>query len=332
MAWPGSETGSPNTPDPQTVNETLFHQVTAEEARQRLDRLLAFLLPACSRSQIQKWINQGVFPVNDEKAKPSYKVRAGDRVVGTPPEPEPSSLIPEKLPLAVIYDNEDLLVLEKPAGMVVHPGAGVRSGTLANALLYHLGKSISKIETLRPGIVHRLDKGTSGLLVVAKSEFAHQVLAQKFKSREVEKVYLAMVYGTPRQIEGFIDAPIGRDPVNRTRMSLRSRRARHALTEYEILEAWGDFSLLRVRMHTGRTHQIRVHLASTGHPVVGDAVYGLRRFKTTANLTKRAAIEKLDRLFLHASSLSFAHPRTGKPMSFESPLPPELEELLIVLR
>jgi 23S rRNA pseudouridine1911/1915/1917 synthase len=169
------------------------------------------------------------------------------------------------------------------------------------------------------------------LLVIAKNELSHRMLAQKFKSREVEKIYLSMVYGTPRQVEGRIDAPIGRDPINRTRMSLRSPRPRTALTDYLILEAWGDFSLLQVRIHTGRTHQIRVHLASIGHPVVGDTVYGARRFKITASLAKRSAIEKLNRLFLHAARLSFSHPRTGQSMTFESPLPPELEALRIIL-
>jgi 23S rRNA pseudouridine1911/1915/1917 synthase len=269
--------------------------------------------------------------VNGQAAKASYKVRSGDQITGQGAAPEPLALQPECLPLAVLYNDEDLLVVEKPAGMVVHPGAGIRHGTLANALLYLLGSTISNSDSLRPGIVHRLDKGTSGLLVIAKNELSHRMLAQKFKSREVEKIYLSMVYGTPRQVEGRIDAPIGRDPINRTRMSLRSPRPRTALTDYLILEAWGDFSLLQVRIHTGRTHQIRVHLASIGHPVVGDTVYGARRFKITASLAKRSAIEKLNRLFLHAARLSFSHPRTGQSMTFESPLPPELEALRIIL-
>jgi 23S rRNA pseudouridine1911/1915/1917 synthase len=314
------------------VTASIHHTVSSEEAGQRLDRLLVLLLQELSRGQIQQHIEDGSLQLNGHIVKSSQKLKPGDIITGTLPEAKPSSLIPEAIPLAVLYEDDDLMVVEKPAGMVVHPGSGIRTGTLANALLHHLGSSLSKIGTLRPGIVHRLDKGTSGLLVIAKNEFTHNTLAEKFKSREVEKVYLTMVHGTPRRIEDWIDAPIGRDPVHRTRMSLRSSRPRPALTEYEVLESWGDFSLLRVRIRTGRTHQIRVHLSSLGHPVVGDTTYGSNRYKMTSNAAKRSAIDKLNRLFLHACFLKFTHPRTGESMQFESPLPPELEALHILLQ
>lgn len=296
--------------------------ITEKEAGQRLDLVLTMCFREHSRAQLQQWIKEGCFQVNGQSTKASRKLKIGDKVSGECPEDTPPILLPENLPLHILYEDESLLVLEKPSGMVVHPGAGVRSGTLAHALLHYAGTSLSHLDTLRPGIVHRLDKETSGLLLIARNDQAHQRLASQFQSREVEKIYLALVYGVLRPKQGEIDTPIGRDQWNRTRMSLRSRHSRPAITRYQVLEELGHFSLLQVRIYTGRTHQIRVHLAALGHPVVGDKTYGSRYMRTKLGPSPG------ERLFLHAAILAFRHPDTGQLMRFESPLPADLIQTL----
>ena len=304
------------------MSRQLLITITEKEAGQRLDLFLAVRFEQHSRARLQLWLKEGRFQVNGQSAKASRKLKTGDTVSGECPEDIPPVLVPENLPLHILYEDESLLVLEKPSGMVVHPGAGVRSGTLAHALLHYAGTSLSHIDTLRPGIVHRLDKETSGLLLIARNDQAHQRLATQFQSREVEKIYLALVYGLLRRKQGEIDTPIGRDRWNRTRMSLRSRQARPALTRYQVLEERGHYSLLQVRILTGRTHQIRVHLAALGHPVVGDKTYGSRRVRVNLGPCP------CQRLFLHAAILAFHHPDTGQLMHFESPLPPDLAQIL----
>jgi len=242
------------------------------------------------------------------------------------PPRQPTTPAPQDLPLPILYDDEDVVVIDKPAGMVVHPGAGHREGTLVNALLHHVGGLSGVGGEERPGIVHRLDRGTSGVMVVAKHDRAHRSLARQFHDREVTKEYIALVWGRPRMGQVF-DQPIGRDPRHRQRMSTRARAARVALTRIESVESLGHVSLLRLVIGTGRTHQIRVHLSESGHPVVGDAIYGGRRERAG-----RSALVRLERPFLHASRLTFSHPADGRTMSVEAPLPPDLAAMVAALR
>lgn len=311
--------------------ETRFLEVEAAEAGQRLDVFLTRRLEETSRTAVQRWIESGKVTVNEATERAKYSVRPGDRIRVEIPPPEPVELIPEPIPIQIVYEDDLLVVVDKRAGMVVHPGAGNRSGTLAHALLYHF-QEISRQETIRPGIVHRLDKDTSGLLVVAKNDRVHHFLARQFKSRKVEKHYLALVYGRVERRKGTIDVAIGRDPWLRTKVSPRSRVARPALTQYELIRTVGEqFSYLRVILHTGRTHQIRVHFQHIGHPVVGDETYGARPKQAIKDTAKLQAIEDLGRHFLHAAFLSFVHPATKERVTFESPLPSELAKLLALL-
>jgi len=248
-----------------------------------------------------------------------------------PPPPEPVRMVPEAIPLKIVYEDGTLVVVDKPAGLVVHPGTGNRQGTLANALLYHF-QSISRSDTIRPGIVHRLDKATSGLMVVAKNDQAHEFLARQFKARQVEKRYLALVYGCLKKARGVIDVSLGRDPFVRTKISTRSRRARKALTRYETIRDYRDFTYLRIFPHTGRTHQIRVHFQYLGHPVVGDETYGGKAIQRVKDPDLIEPIQALNRYFLHAYSLAFVHPDRGEKVGFEIPLPDELAELLRALK
>jgi len=317
----------------EPMSEIRTLSVEASEAGQRLDVYLARALAALSRTRLQTLIEEQAVLVNERPTKPSYKVRAGDRIEIELPPPPALDLRPEPIPLAIVYEDDDLLVVEKPAGMVVHPGAGVSSGTLAHALCFHFQRLSTHGGALRPGIVHRLDRETSGLLVVAKNERAHEALAEQFARREVQKFYRALVIGRVAQREGRIAAPIGRHPVHRTRMAVRPPgQGREALTLYRVLEWIGDFSLLDVELKTGRTHQIRVHLASVGHPVVGDAVYGRALWTKVRDRALRQAMAQLGRHFLHAYRLCFRHPRSGEPMDFTSPLPEDLSAFLTAVR
>jgi 23S rRNA pseudouridine1911/1915/1917 synthase len=299
-------------------------QVERKDAGKRLDSFLHERLPDYSRSRLQSWIKQERVRVDGAPLRASHLLRGGELVTVTPADLPPLKAEPEELPLAVLYEDADVVVIDKPAGMVVHAGAGHHQGTLVNALLHHFGKLSAVGGDLRPGIVHRLDKDTSGVLVVARTDGAHQSLAEQFQSREVEKVYLAMVYGHPSPAHGTISRRITRDPVRRTRMTARLETGRTALTEYRTLETISRFGYLEIRIGTGRTHQIRVHLSTIGHPIVGDTLYGAPR------LVKDAP--PLDRFFLHAARLRFKSPSTGLPITIESPLPPELTAWMEALR
>jgi 23S rRNA pseudouridine1911/1915/1917 synthase len=314
-------------PPDRLDSEIVSFEVAAEDARQRLDLYLAQRFPEKSRSRIQEWIRAERVTVGGGKEKAGYLVRPGDVIAVSPPPPEPLDLIPEAISIRIPYEDDFLIVVDKPAGLVVHPGAGNRRGTLVNALLYHF-QNLSRHATVRPGIVHRLDKQTSGLLVVAKDERTHDRLAQQFKLREVKKEYLALVHGRMKSKEGRIEVAIGRDQWLRTRVSTRSRKLRPASTHYQVIRLFRQFSYLRVNIKTGRTHQIRVHLQHIGHPVVGDETYAGNTFRNVKDPVVRKQVEGLGRQFLHAAVLGFKHPEDGRQLEFESPLPPELAVLL----
>ncbi len=297
------------------------------EVHIRLDQYLARHITGTSRSQVQAWIRAADILVNGARTKTGYLVRPGDEIILHRSAEPPPLLRPEQLPVTVIYQDGDLAVIDKPAGMVCHVGAGVRSGTLVNALLHHLGP-IEAGDPVRPGIVHRLDKLSSGLMVVAKNNPSHQALSRQFQSRRVSKEYLALVYGRPTPPAGTIDLPLGRDPKNRKKMSVHARRSRNAVTHYAVEREYGPWTLLRIRIETGRTHQIRVHLAHKGHPIVGDKLYGGNRSRTLRLAFLREALEHFQRVFLHSHRLEFHHPSSGDLVSFTSPLPSELEDFL----
>jgi 23S rRNA pseudouridine1911/1915/1917 synthase len=290
----------------------------------RLDHFLTSMLVGHSRSQVQRLIREGRVKGPGDAPRASSPVRAGDQYEVDVPELRPAAPLPEALPLRIVFEDPDVVVLDKPAGMVVHPAAGHQTGTLVNALLHHV-KDLSGIGgEARPGIVHRLDRGTSGLMVVAKHDRAHQELARQFQDREVEKEYIALVWGLV-QAGKRIDAPIGRDSRDRQKMSTRARRARNAVTRVTFARHFKGASLIKVAIATGRTHQIRVHLSAIGHPVVGDATYGGVHRRVGNNLR---AVLRLERPFLHASRLCFTHPADGRRVDFDSPLPPDLESVL----
>ncbi len=315
--------GYAETPEGCEVAEIIGLEVGTEDAGRRLDVWLA-AATGRSRTQVQRWISAGRVRVDGQVRKPGFMLAAGQKVEAEPLPAEPTELLPEPLPLDIVFEDPHLMVLNKPAGMVVHPGAGNRTGTLANALVHYLG-GISAGDPTRPGIVHRLDKGTSGLLLVAKHETALERLAAQFKRREVEKVYTALVYGrTPPR--GEIALAIGRDYRSRLRVSARTRRPKAATTRYEAIRYWAWATLVRVFPLTGRTHQIRVHFLHLGHPIVGDRVY-CRRDRVLPG-TLGGLERQLGRLFLHATSIRFLHPISGTEMFFEVPLPPELESFL----
>ena len=300
----------------------------ADAAGERLDRYLTAQIPDYSRSQIQRLIEDGhVAHSRHQKVKPNSDIRDGDVITVDVPEAQPSQALAEDLPLDILFDDEDVVVVNKPAGMVVHPAAGNTSGTLVNALLHHI-KDLSGIGgEVRPGIVHRLDKGTSGVMVVAKNDEAHKELARQFHDREVEKEYVALAWGLVQQRKR-INAAIGRDPKNRVKMSTRAGRARHAVTRVTWSRDLKGVTLLRVAIATGRTHQIRVHLSAIGHPIVGDALYGGVHRRVPHPLR---AVTKLTRPFLHAERIAFTHPRTKERLEFTAPLPADLEAVVAEL-
>jgi len=301
--------------------------VNAESEGQRLDRFLVAVLADHSRSQIQKLIADGHVRVDAREARPNLAVRAGDRIVVDIPAAAAASVEAEATPLEILHQDADIVVVNKPPGMVVHPGAGHASGTLVNALLHHVSDLSGIGGELRPGIVHRLDRGTSGVMVVAKNDAAHQDLSRQFHDREVEKEYIALVWGV---VQGgrSINAAIGRDPVHRQKMSARSRRAREAVTRITRAFHMPGLTLCQVAIHTGRTHQIRVHLSAIGHPVVGDALYGGVHRRVPGDIR---AVTHLQRPFLHAARLAFNHPRDGRRMEFTAILPPDLQDVLDAL-
>lgn len=304
----------------------------ADASRARLDAWLARRLPELSRARIQSLIEDGQVLLEGRPARASARLRPGQTISIHVPPPAPATPEPEDIPLEVVFEDPHLLVLNKPAGLVVHPGAGAPGGTLVNALLRHVRDLSGVGGVLRPGIVHRLDRGTSGLLVVAKDDETHRGLARQFAGRSVEKEYEALVLGIPAAKAGTIASPIGRDPVHRRKMSIRAPRGREARSDYRVLAAFDGACLLRVRIHTGRTHQIRVHLASLGHPVAGDATYGGTRPPSSRRAQAREALRSLSRPALHAARLVFTHPRTGERLAFEAPLPPDMRDVLARLR
>ncbi len=311
--------------DAPTPTATQVIAVADEHDGLRLDKFLAGEVPNHSRAQIQRLIDEGRVGLPRLKVvKANSPVRTGDTVTVEVPEAVPSSIVAEDLPLEILYDDADVVVVNKPAGLVVHPGAGHASGTLVHALLHHV-KDLSGIGgEQRPGIVHRLDKGTSGVMVVAKHDQAHQELARQFHDREVEKEYVALVWGVVHN-RRRIDLPIGRDPVHREKVSTRARRARHAVTRVTWARHLPGVTLIRVAIATGRTHQIRVHLAAIGHAIVGDSVYGGIHTRVQHDIR---AVQRLTRPFLHAERLAFTHPRSGERVSFEAPLPADLLAVL----
>jgi 23S rRNA pseudouridine1911/1915/1917 synthase len=323
--------------------------VPPDAAGQRLDQFLAAHIPDISRARVQQLLREEKALVNGSPTKASLKLRGGEQIeILGDPQPPPLRAMAEDIPLEIVYEDDDLAVVNKPAGMMVHVGAGATDdernrGTLVNALLHRFG-ALSEIGgDLRPGIVHRLDKDTSGLIIVAKNDAAHRKLAQQFSRREIKKRYVALAHGWPAKDRGTINAPISRDMVRRTRMTTRGSGGRSAITHYEVREQiaspFGKFALLDVRIETGRTHQIRVHMASIGHPVVGDAIYGapkeLKRAPTRARPLSATASQPaltLQRNFLHAAAIEFKHPRTGELLQFNAPLPEELLRFLEKLR
>ena len=313
----------------------------AAAVRMRLDAYLAKALPDVSRARVQMLIDNGQVNVNGRPGKASHKLRGGEQIdIEGEPQPEPLRAEPEDIPLDITYEDDDLAVINKAAGMTVHAGAGSledNRGTLVNALLFHFGQQLSTASgNLRPGIVHRLDKQTSGLIVVAKNDTAHRRLAESFAARDLRKVYIALVHGNIKDDDGTIDLPISRDLVRRTRMTTRRADGRHAISHWRVLEridgAHGRFTLLEVRIETGRTHQIRVHLQALGHPIVGDTLYGAPHHIAPLVRSSTDEVLELERNFLHAAELDLTHPRSGQPLQLRAPLPAELTDLIEKLR
>ncbi len=298
--------------------------VATKEAGLRLDRYLAARLPELSRTRIQELIAEGHVQAGGAAAKRAHRVAAGEAIeVEILPRP-PLAAVPEAIPIEILYEDEDLVVVNKPAGMVVHAGAGAASGTLVNALLHHLGKLSEAGGALRPGIVHRLDRATSGVLLVARTDAAHRHLAEEFRARRVKKTYLALVHGRLERDAGTIGLPIARDLRRRTRMTARRREGREARTDWRVLARLDGFTLVEVDLHTGRTHQIRVHFSALRHPVVGDSLYGAPREARAG----REMLPPLGRNFLHAARIAFQHPRRGEVVEVRAPLPAELHAYL----
>jgi 23S rRNA pseudouridine1911/1915/1917 synthase len=290
-------------------------EASRSDSGKRLDLYLHERLPEYSRARLQEWIKAGRVRVNDTPQKRSYLLHGSEAIDVEPAELPQLHAQPEDLPLEILYEDTDVIAVNKPAGMVVHSGAGRHSGTLVNALLHRFRKLSTVGGSLRPGIVHRLDRLTSGVILVARTDKSHRHLAEQFSSRQVEKVYLALVHGRVKADRGTVTTPITRDPVRRVRMTARLASGRSAITEYKVLGRFDKFTLLEVRIGTGRTHQIRVHLASIGHPVAGDKLYG-------------APASALDRYFLHAQRITFTSPSSGDRITVEAPRPPELQQYL----
>jgi 23S rRNA pseudouridine1911/1915/1917 synthase len=356
MHWLAVEWFVPETVASQAQYPIEF-RVSSEDIAKRLDQFLVANIPDVSRARIQQVIEQGNVLVNGTPGKPSYKLRAGDSVsVIGPAERAPLRAIAEEIPLDIVYEDEDLAVVNKPAGMMVHAGAGATDdernrGTLVNALLHRFAALSNIGGELRPGIVHRLDRETSGLIVVAKNDIAHRKLAEQFSSRLVKKRYLALVHGWPKQDAGTINTAISRDAIRRTRMTTRRTGGREAVSHWHVLRRidsyYGKFALVEVKIDTGRTHQIRVHMSSIGHPVVGDTLYGAPKeipkgseaSRKGASAAPRKVLREavnnipdtvsLPRNFLHAAAIEFQHPGTGALLSFSRGLPPELDEFIV---
>ena len=300
-------------------NNNVFEFIVEEDMKgTRLDVVLSLVIEEASRSHLQKLIDIGRVEINGEPVTlKKYKVKTGDAVKVTVPEPVHLNVTPEDIPLDVVYEDSDVLVVNKPKGMVVHPAAGNYTGTLVNAILYHC-KTLSSINgVIRPGIVHRIDKDTSGLLMVAKNDTAHRSLAEQLSNHSITRAYRAVVYHNFQEDTGTVNAPIGRDPKNRLKMAVTQLNSKEAVTHYKVLKRYGSFTYIECRLETGRTHQIRVHMAHINHPLLGDAVYGPKK-----------KVMGVETQMLHAKMLGFHHPRTGEYMEFDSPLPEEFTAIL----
>lgn len=295
---------------------------TPETEGVRIDKFLVQEVSELSRSHLQKLISMGLVTVEGKEVKASYKTCQGQEIILIIPEPETLDIQPENIPLDILYEDCDLLIVNKPKGMVVHPAPGHYTKTLVNGVMYHCGDQLSGINgILRPGIVHRIDMDTTGSLVVCKGDRAHQALAHQLKSHEIRRTYQAIVHGNVKNDEGIVDAPLGRHPVERKKMSVQETRGRHAVTHYRVLERFGNFTYIECRLETGRTHQIRVHMASIGHPILGDVLYGPAKCPF-----------KLQGQTLHARILGFTHPSKGEYMEFDAPMPEYFVKLLNRLR
>lgn len=321
MVQDGKDTDTDWTDENGQETEAIEWTVDVDAAKTRIDKYITENLGEdVSRSQVQLWIADGHVSVNDGPIKSNYKVSQGDRIVLKVPEPSAVEIIPEDIPLEIAFEDGDVIVVNKPRGMVVHPAPGHSSGTLVNALMFHC-KDLSGINgELRPGIVHRIDKDTTGLIMAAKNDKAHASLAAQLKEHSVNRRYLALVHGNISHDQGTIDAPIGRDAQDRKLYTVTDRNSKHAVTHFTVVERFGDYSLLELKLETGRTHQIRVHMKYIGHPLVGDPVYG-----------KSKGI-KLNGQALHAAVLGFVHPSTGDYKEFSAPMPSDMNELLTILR
>lgn len=299
------------------------------EPPERLDLFIARQEPELTRSAVQRLVEAGRVTVDGAPVRPSLKLKGGERIVIEVPPPLPAAPVAEQIPLEVLYEDHDLIVVNKPAGMSVHPGAGRQEGTLVNALLGHCDDLSGIGGEVRPGIVHRIDKDTTGVLVAAKNDKSHQGLAHQFKEHSIKRVYLALVYGSPKTDRGSIDADIGRHPTDRKRMSGTARRGRRAVTHWKVTGRYGQVSALELRLETGRTHQIRVHLSEAGHPLLGDPVYGgAGRLPGLKDPRLRALVKGLGRQALHARTLGFIHPVTGGYLEFSAPLPEDMQHIL----
>ena len=293
-------------------------QITDEESGERIDALLSRKFPALSRSLIQKCMEAGTVTVNGKPVKKNVRANAGDEIVFAFPETESLPVEPQDIPLDIVYEDEDIIIVNKARGMVVHPAPGHPDGTLVNALLYRCGDSLSGIGGVqRPGIVHRIDKDTSGLIAVVKNDFAHQGLSAQLSDHSLCREYVAVVNGNFREESGTVDKPIGRHPVDRKRMAVTEKNSKRAVTHWEVLENYRGYSMVLCRLETGRTHQIRVHMASIGHPLLGDGLYGAK-----------CPDKGLEGQCLHARRLCLIHPRTGEALQFEAPLPDYFNEIL----
>lgn len=302
--------------------ELFRFQITEEQEEERIDKCIAALIDSLSRSFIQKMIRDGKVSVNGQAVKANYRVKTDDDVSFELPQAQEPDIEPEDIPLDILYEDDDVLVVNKPKGMVVHPAAGHYSGTLVNAVMFHCRGKLSGINgVMRPGIVHRIDKDTTGSVIICKNDLAHQSVAQQLKDHTIVRRYRAVVYGVIREDEGSIDAPIGRDPNERKKMAVNHKNGKAAVTHFKVLERFSSYTYIECRLETGRTHQIRVHMASVGHPLLGDSVYG----------PKKCPFPSLQGQTLHAMVLGFTHPVTGEYVETCAPLPPYFEHLLHIL-
>ena len=298
------------------------YELTADESGERIDKFLSRNCENLSRSYIQKLLKDGNIMVNKLAVKANYKIASGDVIEIRIPESEPLDILPEDIPLDILYEDSDILIVNKPKGMVVHPSPGHYTHTLVNAVLYHCGGNLSGINgVIRPGIVHRIDMNTTGSLLICKNDRAHQILAEQLKEHSITRRYHAIVHGNIKEDSGTVDAPIGRHPADRKKMSTKSQHGRHAVTHYRVLERFGSYTYIECELETGRTHQIRVHMSSIGHPILGDDVYGPARCPF-----------KLEGQTLHAKTLGIVHPSTKEYMEFDAPLPQYFQNLLTMLR